>query len=334
MAKPVILQTNKACLRKAENQLEKHQMGFDGEHIGEVTLRNVLNRKGVKLTSHKHEFDILTSREAWEVKTVGIDSKYHQMSVKAKQKLEKTAWAKKAKKKPQSMLIVVNKSAEVYVRSGLGKFRTGGMKKIKTYKDWRKELGHGRTERWPYLPMYKKTESVKFIPQRAKLPTKYNPFVTPYTEKEYAEMGVKTYLSETGTSGYALTKDKDLISVFSLERGQGTIAIKSAIAKGAKTLDCFDGPLTKIYKEVGFVEYKRLPWDEQYKPLGWSHTKYDEPDVVFMRLKGTKTMESIEEKKITNILKKKEVTAKFKRLHEEWIAFMYPDLAKKIKKEN
>jgi len=141
-----LIQPNKTCLRKAKNQLEKHQMGFDGEHIGEVVLRR-LGYKGVKLTSHKSKFDILTSREAWEIKTVGRDAVDKKMSVKAKQKLEKLAWAKKNGKRPKSMMVIVNDSAEVYIRDGLGKFRAGGMKKVRTFKDWRKEVGHGRTER-------------------------------------------------------------------------------------------------------------------------------------------------------------------------------------------
>ncbi len=141
-----VITTNKTCLRKAKNQLEKHQMGFDGEHIGEVVLRR-LGYKGVKLTSHKSKFDILTAREAWEIKTVGRDALDKKMSIKAKQKVEKLAWAKKNRKSPKSMMVIVNDSAEVYVRDGLGKFRSGGMKKVATYKDWRKEVGHGRTTR-------------------------------------------------------------------------------------------------------------------------------------------------------------------------------------------
>lgn len=146
MPKQVFTQ-NKACLRKAKSNLEKHQMGFDGEHIGQTVIAQILKRKGVKLTRHKHKFDVLTAKEAWEVKTVGKGSKYHQMSVKADQKLKKLAWAKKNKKKAKSMLVLVNDVAEVYVKNGLGKFTAGGMKRVKTYKNWRKDVGHGRVTR-------------------------------------------------------------------------------------------------------------------------------------------------------------------------------------------
>ncbi len=136
---------NKTCLRKAQNQLEKHQMGFDGEHIAEATLKK-MGYKDITLTRHKHNFDLLTSRDAFEVKTVGIDA-IHQMSVKAAQKLKKLTWAKKNGKRAKSMLIVVDGEASVYMKSGVGKFRPKGMKKVGTYKNWQKSVGRGRTER-------------------------------------------------------------------------------------------------------------------------------------------------------------------------------------------
>jgi len=144
-------------------------MGFDGEHIGETILR-ALGRKGVKLTTHKAKFDILTAREAWEVKTVGRDA-LHQMSVKAEQKLAKLKWAKARKLKPKSMMVIVNDVAEVYIKDGIGKFRAGGMKKVKTYKNWRKDVGHGRIERLVEgrpLPVFLPAKSIKEAEKWAK----------------------------------------------------------------------------------------------------------------------------------------------------------------------
>ena len=112
----------RACVRKAMDQFERHQMGFDGESIGEKVLRDTLKYKGVELTRHKAKFDIVTKSTAWEVKTVGRDSKYKQMNVKPKQKKEKLKWAKEHKKKPKSMLIIVNDTAEVFIKDGIGKF--------------------------------------------------------------------------------------------------------------------------------------------------------------------------------------------------------------------
>ena len=136
----------RACLGKARNNFERHQMGFDGEAIGEKVLRK-LGYKGVKLTTHKAPFDLITKSTAWEVKTVSVLSKQLQMNVKRNQKAKKLGWAAANNKKPKSMLVVVNDSANVYVKDGIGKFRPGGMKRVTSSKDWRTEFGHGRTDR-------------------------------------------------------------------------------------------------------------------------------------------------------------------------------------------
>jgi hypothetical protein len=131
-----------------------------------------LAKKGYKnpvTTKHKDKFDIITDREAWEVKTVGADAVDHKMSVKAKQKASKIAWAKENKKKPMSMLIIVNDYTEVYTKAGLGKFRPGGMKKVATYKNWREEIGHGRTTRLTKeVPTFTSLEEAKIAMNKVK----------------------------------------------------------------------------------------------------------------------------------------------------------------------
>ena len=138
-------ESEKVCLRKAQTQLEKHQLGFDGENIGLETLK----KKGYKKprgTSHKHHFDLLTDREAWEVKTVSKGAP-QQMWIKHNQKVEKLKWAKENHKQPMSMMVIVDGEAEVRVKKGLGMFRPKAMKRIAKYKNWREEIGHGRAER-------------------------------------------------------------------------------------------------------------------------------------------------------------------------------------------
>lgn len=151
----------RACLGKARNNLERHQMGFDGEHIGERTLKR-LGYKGVKLTTHKAPFDLVTKSTAWEVKTVSAGSKVLQMNIKRNQKAKKLGWATTNNKKPKSMLVVVNDSASVYIKDGLGKFRPGGMKRVASSRDWRKEFGHGRTDR--SIVKEKRIPRAKFVP--------------------------------------------------------------------------------------------------------------------------------------------------------------------------
>ena len=53
----------------------------------------------------------------------------------------------------------------------------------------------------------------------------------------------------------------------------GRRSMELVLAKGAQTLDCFDGFLPDFYSKFGFVEYKREP--------NWVPGK---ADVVYMRL--------------------------------------------------
>jgi len=126
----------------------------------------------------------------------------------------------------------------------------------------------------------------QFIKNRDDLPDRFKPFVTPYSESDYVKMGAQTYMTPNGKAGYALTKDKDLISVFSKQPGLGGLGIVSAIRNGAKTLDCYDGKLPQIYRKFGFREKNRGKWDKKLAPKDWDYGKFDSPDVVFMEFGG------------------------------------------------
>ena len=106
-------------------------MGFEGEAIAQKIISK--KQKSAKLTRHKHEFDILTNKEAWEVKTVGADAKDIKMTVKGSQKIAKETWAAKNKKEIKSMLVVINDKIDVFVRDGVGGFRPNTMKKLGTF---------------------------------------------------------------------------------------------------------------------------------------------------------------------------------------------------------
>lgn len=124
----------------------------------------------------------------------------------------------------------------------------------------------------------------EFIKQIRQMPFALSVFLTPYTAEEYEEKGAVCYLSADKQSGYALTREYDLISVFSLPgANQGKAAIKSAVANGAQTLDCIGDFLATLYSKFGFVEYDRLAWDDQYAPENWDYELRGRPDIVFMR---------------------------------------------------
>ena len=133
---------------------------------------------------------------------------------------------------------------------------------------------------------YKAIDSKKFFEIKNQMPDSLAVFLSDYNADEYNEMGATCYLSEDGKSGYAIKPDGDLISVFSLPGAkQGAAAVKSAIKNGAKMLDCIGGFLSIYYRKFGFVEYKRIAWDDQYAPKNWDYDKYDRPDIIFMELK-------------------------------------------------
>jgi hypothetical protein len=107
-------------------------------------------------------------------------------------------------------------------------------------------------------------------------------FLTPYTAEELKDY--QLFLTPDGV-GYALSPDLDMIGVFnnSDKPGAAREAIVDGISRGAKTLDALDGFLPKYYNGFGFVEEKRITWDDKYAPRGWNYEKYDRPDVVFLK---------------------------------------------------
>lgn len=111
-------------------------------------------------------------------------------------------------------------------------------------------------------------------------------FLTPYTAKELKNY--RLFLNKEGV-GYALSPEGDMVGVFNNSSipGAGREAIVHGISNGAKTLDAIDGFLPKYYNQFGFVEEKRLPWDDKYAPKGWNYGKYGRPDIVFLRYEDT-----------------------------------------------
>ena len=108
-----------------------------------------------------------------------------------------------------------------------------------------------------------------------------------YTAEEYKRM--RLFVSENGTSGFAIKNDGDIVSVFSSAKGSSKAMLELAVQNGGRKLDCFDTYLPQIYRQHGFKEVHREKWNEQYKPENWDkdfYSKYNngEPDVVYMEL--------------------------------------------------
>ena len=112
------------------------------------------------------------------------------------------------------------------------------------------------------------------------------PFLSAHTADELA--GHRLFLSKDGKVGYALDDHDDLQNVFNNggPKGSGKLAIADAIARGAKTLDCFDGYLPDLYSKAGFEAYGRVPFDDDYASPSWDYASDGRPHVVFMHYVG------------------------------------------------
>jgi hypothetical protein len=82
--------------------------------------------------------------------------------------------------------------------------------------------------------------------------------------------GARFYLATDGLTGFGITQDGTLIGLFSLT-SHGSAAVKEAVKRGARHLDCFDGFLPTYYARFGFKVTRR---EANWTPGG--------PDVVFM----------------------------------------------------
>ena len=87
--------------------------------------------------------------------------------------------------------------------------------------------------------------------------------------------------------GYGVvTKEGDIKGVFkksdSKEKGVGDKVIQKAVEEGGRTLDNYDGYLTKIYEKNGFRVVSRTPFNEAFAPEGYNKEKHGTPDIVTM----------------------------------------------------
>ena len=108
-----------------------------------------------------------------------------------------------------------------------------------------------------------------------------------YSKDEYRAKNAKLFKLKGLNAGFAVASDGDIISVHnnSSVRGLGKKLIELAIKEGGSKLDHFDMPaLTNLYSSMGFKEYNRMEWDDQYAPNGWRYEKYGRPDVVERKL--------------------------------------------------
>ena len=112
-------------------------------------------------------------------------------------------------------------------------------------------------------------------------------FMSDLSESDLADRRV--FLSKDGNTGYTLDKNGDFGNLFSLPSaglGRGSRAILEGVARGAQTLDCYNGVLPTLYMKFGFVPVARTKFVTKYAPKRWDYAQFDNPDPIFMRYAG------------------------------------------------
>jgi len=119
---------------------------------------------------------------------------------------------------------------------------------------------------------------------KAKRRNKFGSSVHVYSPKEYAAS--RLFVTPDGKSGAAITKDGDIISVFSDgTEGWAQSAMLLAIQNGGRKADSFNTVLPRLYSMAGMRPVARVKWNEAMKPGDWDKALYrkfnnGEPDVV------------------------------------------------------
>lgn len=118
---------------------------------------------------------------------------------------------------------------------------------------------------------------------RAKQNNMHGAFVTQHEVSEYANDAL--FLSEDGDTGVAVTPDGDIVSVFKNPNGKAKKAVHSilltALENGGVKLDNFDGALSDMYWNHGFIPVARTSFDPEFAPTDWNYERDGQPDIIF-----------------------------------------------------
>lgn len=123
---------------------------------------------------------------------------------------------------------------------------------------------------------------------RAKQNNMHGAFVTQHEVSEYANDAL--FLSEDGNTGVAVTPDGDIVSVFKNPNGKAKKAVHSilltALENGGVKLDNFDGALSDMYWNHGFIPVVRTSFDPEFAPTDWNYARDGQPDIIFWAHNG------------------------------------------------
>lgn len=118
---------------------------------------------------------------------------------------------------------------------------------------------------------------------KAKQNNMHGAFVTQHEVSEYANDAL--FLSADGNTGVAVTPDGDIVSVFKNPQSKAKKAVSSilltALENGGVKLDNFNGGLSRMYWNHGFIPVARAAFDPEFAPSDWNYARDGQPDIIF-----------------------------------------------------
>ena len=123
----------------------------------------------------------------------------------------------------------------------------------------------------------------------AKQGNPHGAFVTAHDVSEYGDM--KMFLGDDNGVGVAVTKDGDIVSVFknpniSKSRKAVSSILLTAIDNGGVKLDNYNGGLSQMYLNHGFIPVARTAFVDEYAPPDWNYERDGRPDIIFWMHNG------------------------------------------------
>ena len=121
----------------------------------------------------------------------------------------------------------------------------------------------------------------------------FGAFVSPHKASELAADGTKVFMAPDGYTGFAVFSDGNIGAVFNNENRPGGARkatlremIPTALYHGGNKLDCFDGALTKMYAQYGFIPVCKIAFDDAQAPANWNYERDGRPDIIFWMHNG------------------------------------------------
>lgn len=112
----------------------------------------------------------------------------------------------------------------------------------------------------------------------------YGPYVDKHTPEDLRASGTNAFLSRNKMAGVAVWPDGNIGAVFNDGRSPHRNAIGelmlTALSVGGNKLDCYNGPLRRLYAKFGFIPVARVKFNPQYAPKNW-RKDLKEPDIIF-----------------------------------------------------